>query len=209
MLNGFDAPLWKLPLFVRAGAILPRFAPHNNPRPAGEKNPGGLDRTRRVVDFYPGARPGRLVAYEDDGVSFGGHVATTYAYSAAGGETTLLAEPSRGGYDGYEALRSTTFRAQVERRPSAARAWCGNDELTLVEVESREELERGEPVPGTARWLFEEAPAIETFAPATERVLAGMVAAAHGAPRVSVRLARADVGACEQRVALLGAFDQR
>lgn len=204
-LDGFDAPLWKLPIFVREGAILPRFAPHNNPRPASEKNPRGLDRTCRVVDFWPAPGESRYVAYEDDGVSFDGHVATTYACSSDGEETTLLAEASRGGYDGYDPLRSTTLRATVSRRPLALRAQCSEKDLRLVEVPDRAALEAAEPEPGTATWLFEEAPAVETFAPAEERVLAEMVAGVHGAPRVSVRLPRADVSEVSQRVVLLGA----
>ncbi|MDM8270711.1 glycoside hydrolase family 31 protein [Thermophilibacter provencensis] len=205
VLDGFDAPLWKLPLFVRAGAILPRFAPHNNPRPVGVRNPGGLDRTRRVVDFWPAPGESRFVAYEDDGVSFGGHVATTYTCSTDGEKTTLLAEPSRGGYDGYEALRSTTLRATVSRRPLGLRVQCGEKDLQLVEASDRATFEAADPEPGTATWLFEEAPAIETFAPPVERVLAEMVTGAHGAPRVSVRLPRANVSEASQRVVLLGA----
>ena len=84
------------------------------------------------------------------------------------------------------------------------RAWAGEKGLELVEVTSREELEDGEPAPGTAAWLFEEAPAVETWAPAGERLLAEMVAEAHGAPRVSVRFARVDVREAALRVALLG-----
>ena len=29
ILNGYDAPLWKLPLFVKNGAIIPMYAEHN------------------------------------------------------------------------------------------------------------------------------------------------------------------------------------
>lgn len=61
-----------------------------------------------------------------------------------------------------------------------------------------------EPAPGTAEWCYEEAPAIETFAPAEERALAEMVAGAHGAPRVSVRFPRANVAELSQRAVLLG-----
>lgn len=203
-LDGVGAPLWKLPLFVRAGAIVPCWPAHNNPRRRGEKNPGGLDRGVRAIEFWPAPGESRYVAYEDDGVSFGGHVSTALACGEKDGEVVLLAEASRGGYEGYDPLRLTTFRAVVRQRPATVRAWCGDEELRAVEAASREELEAREPAPGTVTWLFEGAPAIETFAPAEERVLAGMVAGVRGAPRVSVRFPRADVSACGQRV-LLGA----
>ena len=204
VLDGFDAPLWKLPLFVRGGSIVPRWEPHNNPRPAGPLNPRGLDRTRRVVDFWPVAGESRYVEFEDDGATAGGHVSTACSCACRDGETVLLVEPARGSYEGFEPHRCVTLRATVEGRPEAVRAWAGEKGLELVEVTSREELEDGEPAPGTAAWLFEEAPAVETWAPAGERLLAEMVAEAHGAPRVSVRFARVDVREAALRVALLG-----
>ncbi|CEN41648.1 hypothetical protein CCAN12_810126 [Capnocytophaga canimorsus] len=30
IINHYDAPLWKLPVFVKAGAIIPITHPHNN-----------------------------------------------------------------------------------------------------------------------------------------------------------------------------------
>lgn len=82
-LDGFDAPLWKLPLFVRANAVIPQYEEHNNPRPRTATNPRGLDRTRRVVEFFAvegapgcgaagsgpalGPGTGRFVLFEDDG----------------------------------------------------------------------------------------------------------------------------------------------
>ena len=203
-LDGFDAPLWKLPLFVRAGAIVPRYDAHNNPRPVSARNPGGLDRARLTVDFWPAAQESRYTLYEDDGRTFGGHVSQAFACGQKGGETVLLAEPARGGYEGFDPLRSVTLRATVAGRPAGVRALWGEEALELVKVSSRAELEAGEVAPGTARWLYEEAPAVETWAPAEERVLAGMVAGAHGAPRVSVRFARCDVRERPLRVVLLG-----
>ena len=203
VLDGFDAPLWKLPLFVREGAIVPCWEAHNNPRPEGARNPGGLDRTRRVVEFWPVPGESRYVAYEDDGLVGGGHVTTAYACRAEGGETSLLAEPSCGAFAGYDPLRVTTFHATVRSRPTGVRAWLGEEELELVEMTDAAAL-AAEPAPGTAEWCYEEAPAIETFAPAEERALAEMVAGAHGAPRVSVRFPRANVSELSQRAVLLG-----
>ena len=204
VLDGFDAPLWKLPLFVRGGAIIPCYEPHNNPRPVGPRNPRGLDRARRVVEFWPVAGESRFVAYEDDGRSRGGHVSTVFRCSCGEGRTVLVAEASRGDYAGFDPARVTTFRATVCERPSGVLASCGERDLELVEAPDRAAFEAAETEPGTAVWLYEDAPAIETFAPAEERVLEGLVANVCGAPRVSVRFARADVRECEQRVFLLG-----
>ena len=203
VLDGFDAPLWKLPLFVRGGAIIPCHEPHNNPRPVGPRNLRGLDRTRRVVEFWPAAGESCFVAYEDDGRSRGGHVSTVFRCSCGEGRTVLVAEASRGDYAGFDPARVTTFRAMACERPAGVLALCGEKDLELVEASDRAAFEAAEPEPGTAVWLYEDAPAIETFAPAEERVLAELVANVCGAPRVSVRFARADVRECEQRVVLL------
>ena len=45
IINSFDAPLWKLPLFVRNGAIIPMTDPNNNV--------AQIDKTRRIYELYP------------------------------------------------------------------------------------------------------------------------------------------------------------
>ena len=53
VLNNFDAPLWKLPLFVKSGAIVPMYEENNNPEAKTETNPDGLDKANRIVEFWP------------------------------------------------------------------------------------------------------------------------------------------------------------
>ena len=38
ILNNFDAPLWKLPVFVKNGSIIPMYAENNNPEAKTETN---------------------------------------------------------------------------------------------------------------------------------------------------------------------------
>ena len=45
ILNNFEAPLWKLPLFIKQGAILPMTAAHNNV--------SQMDKHLRVYELYP------------------------------------------------------------------------------------------------------------------------------------------------------------
>lgn len=61
LLNNFDAPLWKLPLFVRPGAIIPMNLPNNNP--------SQIDQSRLLVDIYPSAQKNEFRLYDDDGVT--------------------------------------------------------------------------------------------------------------------------------------------
>lgn len=57
-MNNFDAPLWKLPVFIRQGAILPMTAPHNNA--------ARMNREVRTYEFYP-AGHSEFTEYDDDG----------------------------------------------------------------------------------------------------------------------------------------------
>ena len=59
VLNSFDAPLWKLPVFVREGAIIPMNNPNNNP--------SEIDASQRIVEVYPSAKRTSIDVYDDDG----------------------------------------------------------------------------------------------------------------------------------------------
>lgn len=61
ILNGFDAPVWKLPLFVKKGAIVPMYEENNNPEAISDTNADGLDKTKRVVEFWPAGDPTKSV----------------------------------------------------------------------------------------------------------------------------------------------------
>ena len=65
ILNGYDAPLWKLPLFVKNGAIIPMYAEHNV---AAEGVENGVDKTQRIVEFWPEGEKD-FSAIEDAGAS--------------------------------------------------------------------------------------------------------------------------------------------
>lgn len=71
ILNDFDAPVWKTPVFVRNGAIIPMYAENNNPRLVSEKNPKGLDKSIRRVEVFP-FESSEFEVYEDAGITFEG-----------------------------------------------------------------------------------------------------------------------------------------
>ena len=48
VLNNYDAPIWKLPVFVKANAIIPMYEANNNPQAQTADNEKGLDKTRRT-----------------------------------------------------------------------------------------------------------------------------------------------------------------
>lgn len=103
VLNDFDAPLWKLPLFVKNGAIIPMYAEHNNPlasdkseqAKAEEKvpenaptkdesltytnNADSLDKSKRIIEFWPNDKS-EFTAFEDDGNSISNEITQEDGY---------------------------------------------------------------------------------------------------------------------------------
>lgn len=73
MINNFDSPIWKLPVFVKSGAIIPMTNPNNNVTE--------IDRSLRIYEFYPNQHSS-MVEYDDDGV--------TEAYKDGRFATTLI-----------------------------------------------------------------------------------------------------------------------
>ena len=115
--NGYDAPLWKLPLFVKNGAIIPMYEENNNPET-------DLDKSNRIVEFWP-AGSTEYTVIEDDGstmtnettedeeygtidhISYGGHVSTKLTSVVEDDTVTLTAEASEGSYVGYDKNKNT------------------------------------------------------------------------------------------------------
>ena len=60
ILSNFDTPVWKLPVFVKNGAIIPMTQPNNNV--------SEIDPSLRIYEFYPN-RHTATVEYDDEGVT--------------------------------------------------------------------------------------------------------------------------------------------
>ena len=106
IINHFDAPLWKLPFFVRRGAIIPMTAPHNNLN---------LMDTHARTYFISPLGQTELTAYDDDGRTqayLRGESATTRIVSTlnAKGHLIVTVEPTRGTFAGMEKMQTTEFR---------------------------------------------------------------------------------------------------
>ncbi|MHA4893703.1 TIM-barrel domain-containing protein [Pedobacter sp. PWIIR3] len=132
IINNFDAPLWKLPVFVRGGAIIPMTNPNNN---VSEINKGN-----RIYEFYPQVKSS-FIEYDDDG--------TTEAYKLGKGSTTvitstlnkqstlqLLVQPTRGDFNGFVKQKSTEFKINVTQKQKRISAKIGTRGIKLKEVQS-------------------------------------------------------------------------
>ncbi len=213
VLDNFDAPLWKLPVFVKNGTILPMYAENNNPCQ--------IDRTKRIVEFWPDQKS-EYTVYEDDGtyvenhsqmdeaygiidhISYGEHVSTTYSSSVSDGIAVLRAGVSVGSYTGYESRRQTDLIVHVSRKPEWIQAKNGDIELTIREVTDKSEFDCAVPADHEAVVFYEASPSIRTYASEREKELLAMVASVTTAPKLHIRLASVDTAKKEQVVTIGG-----
>ena len=218
VLNGFDAPLWKIPLFVKNGAIIPMYAEHNV---AVEGVENGVDKTQRIVEFWPDGESD-FSAIEDDGnsmtnnitevegygdlddIDYGDHVTTKYTSKVEDGTATLTAEKSSGTYAGYDQNKDTTFVVNASKEPSDVTAYNGNDALTRDAVESKADFDAAVPEAGHYVYFYDESPEIETFASEEEEILADMVADVEVSGKLYVKFAETDTQANEQKLVIEG-----
>ena len=144
VLNNFDAPIWKLPVFVKNGAIIPMYAENNNPEAITETNKDGLDRSQRIVEFYPHGST-QFEAYEDDGKTLGGASSTTLLTSdVKDGTATLKAQKAVGDYPGMVKERSSEFVVNVSKAPTKVTGTVAGKAVEFTAVSTQEEYDAAE-----------------------------------------------------------------
>lgn len=155
IINNFAAPLWKLPVFVKNGAIIPMTNPNNN---VSEINKG-----LRIYELYPNKHT-MTVEYDDDGI--------TEAYKSGEGVTTFIesnvtpkndvmitVHRAQGDFDGFVKEKTTEFRINVTEKPKAISASIGKNKVKLTEVASMEQFLNGENV-----FYYDAAPNLNQYA---------------------------------------------
>ena len=156
VLNNFDAPMWKLPLFVKNGAIIPMANENNTPE--------DIDDSQRIFEVYPSGDTSFEV-YEDDGLTTDykdGKSATTMITSSAPktgkGKAVIKAGLLEGDYEGIVTERSTEFIVNVSEKPTELELKVGNKNVSLKEATSLEELENGTNV-----YFYDESPNLNKY----------------------------------------------
>lgn len=198
IINSFDAPLWKLPLFVRNGAIIPMTDPNNNV--------AQIDKTRRIYELYPSGYSS-FIEYDDDGETEAyrrGEFASTLIESTTigketdngGGRAVITVHPAEGSFDGFVTDRTTEFRINATAEPKRVTATVNGRRVKFSRAASRKEFEQGSDV-----WFYDAAPDMNRFA-TPDSDFAKKVIAKN--PVIYVKLAEADITACEQTVIVDG-----
>ncbi|MGW4519535.1 TIM-barrel domain-containing protein [Amycolatopsis sp. NPDC004378] len=135
--DGYDAPLDTLPLFARAGAVVPMWA-------EGTTSWQTRDKSRLDVDVYPQGK-GSFTLTEDDGVTRGyqrGEQAkqtfTVDAPRSGPGTVTVGIGASAGTYPGKPAARNYELSVHTGSKPGAVQAGTG----VLRQYGSKAELDK-------------------------------------------------------------------
>lgn len=155
ILNSFDSPLWKLPVFVKNGAIIPMTNPNNNVSEINEAN--------RIYELYPFGKTS-FTEYDDDGA--------TEAYKLGKGASTLIESaldeknnamvtihPAKGDFDGFVKEKTTEFVINLTEKPKRLTAKVGNSKIKLTEVNSKDEFLKQSNV-----YFYDTAPNLNRFA---------------------------------------------
>lgn len=129
VLNGYDAPLDKLPVFLRSGAIIPMTKPHNNP--------SLQDKSLRIYDIAPDFDKSVFTEYDDDGTTtayLDGSFATRRIESQITDEDAVIRiEPWTGSFPGMVRSQATELRIRTAGKPKKVSATVGGKK---VKVES-------------------------------------------------------------------------
>lgn len=181
--NNLDSPLWKLPVFVKNGAIIPMANPNNN---VSEINPH-----LRIYEVYP-YKESSFTSYDDDGI--------TEAYRLGKGVRTLIesrvdnnnnatitVHPAVGDFRNFEKNKVTEFRVNVTEKPSKIIAKIGTTNLELGEAKSPEDFASRDNV-----YFYNKAPNINRFATKDSEFAKKVIIKN---PLLSVKLAATDITA--------------
>ena len=149
ILNNFDSPLWKLPVFVKAGAIIPMVNPNNNP--------GQINTTGRIYELWPEGKS-EITEYDDDGTTEAyrrGQFATTKVTSDlnAKGVLTVTVDPTVGSFPGMTDTKSTELRINITSEPKDVTGRLGSKKVKLVKAKTRAEFDAA-----SAAWMLDTEP---------------------------------------------------
>lgn len=154
VINEFDAPYWKLPVFVKRGAIIPMVNPNNNV--------SQIDNTNRIFELYPYGESDYSL-YDDDGKTelyrVGESAETHIHTSLVKDRLTVTIDKTKGSFQGQEKNQSTELRINVSKAPKKLVAKVGGKTVNLTAVNSLDALQHTDNA-----WFYDQAPQLNRFA---------------------------------------------
>lgn len=155
IINNYASPLWKLPVFVKNGAIIPMTSPNNNVSETAKN--------LRIYELYPYGQ-NTFTEYDDDGTTEeyrAGKGVSTLIESGVGtkGDVTVTIHPAQGDFTGFVKEKVTEFRINVTEKPKKVSATIGKSKLKLTEANSMDEFLQKENV-----YFYDAKPNLNKFA---------------------------------------------
>jgi alpha-glucosidase (family GH31 glycosyl hydrolase) len=135
IINNFDVPIWKLPVFVKRGAIIPMTNPNNNV--------SEINLQQRIYEIYPYGNSS-FVEYDDDGLTTDyireQYITTNIKSAVEGDVVNILVEPTKGFFKGFVKEKVTEFRINVSIQPQKVTAKIMGKRVSLRRVKSIKEF---------------------------------------------------------------------
>lgn len=154
IINNFEAPIWKLPVFVKSGAIIPMTNANNHI--------SEIDKAVRIYEVYPAGKTS-FTEYDDDGFTQAykeGKGATTLIESSVQNNTATIAiHPAKGNFDGFVKDKATEFRINITQQPEAINVKIGAKAVRLRKATSKDDFENNTNV-----YFYDAAPNLNEFA---------------------------------------------
>lgn len=180
IINNYDSPLWKLPFFVKRGAIIPLCNPNNNV--------SQIDNTQRIYEVYPYGTS-EFTEYDDDGITeeykLGKGTTTLVSQTLDGDKAVINIEATEGCFEGMVKEKTTLVKVNLTSMPKKVTAVLGGKRVKLSEASSLEELQSGENM-----YFYEEKPELNKFSTEGSE-MAGLSVVKN--PLLHVRLAKTDI----------------
>ncbi|GBP16839.1 Alpha-glucosidase 2 [Eumeta japonica] len=141
-LYGMKVPLWKIPVFIKNGSILPMANANNNPYQ--------IKKELRIFNLYPNGESSFEV-YEDDGISnyyLNGESASTDVKTLVTDDNDLFItiDKTEGTYKGMIKGRSTHINLMVSEAPKNIKIAIGGTSLAIKKMNSKDEFDINENV---------------------------------------------------------------
>jgi len=191
IINNFEAPIWKLPVFVKSGAIIPMINANNHV--------SEIDKKLRIFEFYPAGKS-EFTAYDDDGITEAyklGKGASTLIESAVENRTaTINIRVAKGNFDGFVKEKATELKINVTEKPKSILVKVGNEKVKLKEVETLSDFGKAENV-----YFYNAAPNFNQFATTGSEFEKTKIIKN---PQILVKLAATDITANEVTVSING-----
>ena len=193
IINNYPAPLWKLPVFVKLGAIIPMTNPNNNPTE--------IRTDYRAYEIYAGEERCLFADYDDDGKTqeyLAGASAKTPIDIQRDKKGDLLVRIGKtdGSFNGFQPEKFTELRINVSQDVKDVVFKANGKKVGLTRVNSRSEVERQG---GT--YYYDAAPELNRFAtPGSEFAKVSI----KKNPQLIVNLGKYDVTATNMEVTVKG-----